>query len=419
MFIHFGMNTFTDREWGDGTEDPRYFNPSELDAEQWVRLAKNIGCGIVVLTVKHHDGFCLWPSAYTTHTVANSPFLHGQGDVVKEFTDACWRNHMKCGLYVSPWDRHEPSYGTDAYNRFFVNQLTELLTQYGPIHEIWFDGANGDSDGKLQLYDWSGFFSTVRHFQPQALIAITGPDIRWAGNENGIGSETEWTPQPQKYAGYSAASNGLAWYPSECDVSIRPGWFYHSFDDSRLKSAQELTGIYLQSIGRNSNLLLNVPPNRDGRISDVDVATLRAWHGVMRSTFSVNLFQGQRAEASSTRVGSESWSAASCIDGNRSTFWTADSNARQASITVTMSEPARCNVIKLEEAIAYGQRISSFELEYESGGDMVKFFEGTTVGRSRIITFPAITAQKIRLVIKHALASPTLREFQAFYSDRL
>lgn len=247
MFLHFGINTYTDREWGTGLEDPLIFNPVNLNAEQWVNVAKENGFKYVILTVKHHDGFCLWPSKYTDFSVKNSAYKNGEGDVVKEFADACHKNNVKFGFYLSPWDRHESTYGTDAYNFYFQNQLIELLTQYGEVGEVWFDGANGEGpNGRTQEYNWELYFSTVRHYQPQALIAIKGPDIRWVGNENGLGNETEWCVQPRRYTIQNGYGDNKVWYPSECDVSIRPGWFYHSSEDFNIKSADQLIRIYLK-----------------------------------------------------------------------------------------------------------------------------------------------------------------------------
>ena len=299
-FLHFGINTFTGREWGDGKEDPALFNPSELDAEQWVKSLKNAGFKMVILTAKHHDGFCLWPTATTKHSVASSPWKNGQGDVVKELRKACDKYDMKFGVYLSPWDRNAECYGdSPRYNEFFVRQLTELLSNYGEVHEVWFDGANGEGpNGKKQVYDWDAFYKTIQRLQPKAVMAIMGDDVRWVGNERGLGRETEWnatvltpgiyarsTENNKRLGVFSKAEDlgsrkmlekatELFWYPSEVDVSIRPGWFYHAEEDAKVKSLKHLSDIYFQSVGYNSVLLLNIPPDRKGLINEADVNRL-------------------------------------------------------------------------------------------------------------------------------------------------
>ena len=295
-FLHFGINTFTGNEWGSGKEDPAIFNPTELDCEQWVRSLKEGGFKMAIITAKHHDGFCLWPTKTTKHSVANSPWKNGKGDVVRELRNACDKYGIKFGVYLSPWDRNAECYGdSPAYNKFFIEQLTELLTNYGEVHEVWFDGANGEGpNGKKQIYDWDAILKTIRRLQPKAVTAIMGDDVRWVGNERGIGRETEWSAtalMPHSYAGAdeSYAKLGikgtgkdlgsrallekaptLYWYPSEVDVSIRPGWFYHAEQDNQVKSLAHLTDIYFKSVGYNSVLLLNIPPDRRGLIHEND-----------------------------------------------------------------------------------------------------------------------------------------------------
>lgn len=313
-FLHFGINTFTDREWGDGTENPALFNPTALDADQWVRTLKEAGFKMVIITAKHHDGFCLWPTKTTRHSVASSPWKDGKGDVVKELREACDRHQMKFGVYLSPWDRNAGCYGdSPAYNKFFIEQLTELLTNYGEVHEVWFDGANGEGpNGKKQEYDWDAFYATIRKLQPKAVTAIMGDDVRWVGNEKGIGRETEWSATvltPGVYA--RAAENNKAlgiygkskdlggrdmlakakelfWYPSEVDVSIRPGWFYHDRQNNKVKSLKHLTDIYFQSVGYNSVLLLNIPPDKRGLIHEADVNRLKEFRQYLDRVFSDN-----------------------------------------------------------------------------------------------------------------------------------
>ncbi|OFK58130.1 hypothetical protein HMPREF2811_01060 [Globicatella sp. HMSC072A10] len=309
-FIHFGINTFYNAEWGQGNEDISCFNPKRLDAEQWVRTLKAAEMKGVILTCKHHDGFCLWPSQYTSHTIANTPYKDGKGDIVKEVAAACKKYDMKFGVYLSPWDLTESSYGTGKeYNEFFVNQLTELLTQYGDIFEVWFDGANGEGpNGKTQEYDWLGYYQIIRQLQPNAVIAIMGPDVRWIGNEAGVVRNNEWSVVPEAYSdpSYTARHSQqaddkefaqtyrhedadlgsrsvimnypgkLIWYPAETDTSIRPGWFYHPDQNSQVKSSEELFNLYKKSVGGNSVLLLNVPPNKEGLISEVDERELKS-----------------------------------------------------------------------------------------------------------------------------------------------
>src|SRR5262245_45121586 len=310
LFLHFGVNTFTDREWGDGREDPRIFAPAQLDTRQWARAARQAGFRAMILTAKHHDGFCLWPSRTTQHSVASTPLRVGKADVVREFVDACRVEGLKAGLYLSPWDRHEPSYGdSPRYNDLYITQLTELLTQYGPIAEVWFDGANGEGpNGKRQVYDWPRVWGTVRKLQPNAVMfSDAGPDVRWIGNENGVAGDTNWStvdPAVVPVPGLSGDAvmrmlqqgdpNGSVWRPGETDVSIRPGWFYHPADDARVRSADNLVNLYFTSVGRNSKLLLNVPPTPAGLLHDVDVARLSEMRARLNALFANDLASGRR-----------------------------------------------------------------------------------------------------------------------------
>jgi alpha-L-fucosidase len=418
LFIHFGMNTFTDKEWGDGTENPEIFNPTNLNADQWVKIGKEIGFKYIILTAKHHDGFCLWPSQYTSHSIQNSLYKNGKGDIVKEFADACHRNGVNYCFYLSPWDRHDNRYGTDEYNTYFQNQLIELLNNYGDVGEVWFDGANGEGpNGHIQIYNWDLFYGTVNYYRPDALMAVSGPDIRWIGNENGLGSETEWSIQPRGYNIQNDFGTGNVWYPSECDVSIRPGWFYHASEDFQIKSVDALTDIYFKSVGRNSNLLLNVPPDKNGLISQYDVQRLREWKQHLDQIFANDLFRGQLIECSNFRNNSDNYSAKNCLDNNINTFWTTDKNVITADLTISLPHKENINIIRLEEAIEFGQRIKTFSIFYDNNGTMEKIFDGTTIGRSRIIKINTINTNKIKIEIKDANASPTLREIKAFYSE--
>ncbi|HSK14294.1 MAG TPA: alpha-L-fucosidase, partial [Phnomibacter sp.] len=322
-FFHFGVNTFTDREWGTGKEDPKIFNPSQLDAMQWVRAAKDAGIKQVIITAKHHDGFCLWPTATTKHSVASSPWKQGKGDVVKEVADACSKLNIGFGVYLSPWDMNSTVYGSDAYNDLFVQQLTELLTNYGRIDEVWFDGANGEGpNGKKQVYDFERWYKLIRTLQPQAVIAIMGPDVRWVGTETGYGRETEWSVvpadnmDPEKIAETSQQdlafkpqgdmmgddlgsrekirnAKALVWYPAETDVSIRPGWFFHDAENDKVKDPEKLLDIFFHSVGKNGVLLLNIPPDKRGLVHEKDIEALQGWKKRRDEIFAKNLLKNR------------------------------------------------------------------------------------------------------------------------------
>lgn len=397
LFLHFGVNTFTDREWGDGKEDPAIFNPAKLDARQWARAAKAAGAKAMVLTAKHHDGFCLWPTKTTTHSVASSPFRGGKGDVVREFVDACREFNLKAGLYLSPWDRNASVYGdSPRYNEFYWTQLTELLTQYGRIDEVWFDGANGEGpNGKKQVYDWPNTWALVRKLQPEAVMfSDAGPDVRWIGNENGVAGTTNWStvdPAVVPVPGVSGPAvtkmlregdpNGSAWRPGETDVSIRPGWFYHPADDAKVRSVDNLVNLYFTSVGRNSKLLLNVPPTRDGLLHDIDVERLAGMRAKLDDMFRIDVAKNNRlADAS--------------IDLRRET-------------TISISE--------LREDIANGQTIAGYKIE----GSIDKttwqtLATGTTIGYCKLDRFAPVSVRYVRLTITDSAAPP--RPFAArFY----
>lgn len=430
-FVHFGMNTFTNKEWGDGKEDPSLFNPDSLDARQWVRVLKAAGFKQVIVTAKHHDGFCLWPSAYTEHSVKNSPY---HGDVVKAVADACHEYGIGFGVYLSPWDRNNPDYGdSEKYNRYFMNQLTELLTHYGKVDEVWFDGANGEGpNGRKPVYDFNAWYTLIRRLQPSAVIAIMGPDVRWVGTESGYGRETEWSVIPadknalekiadnsQKDVAFAPvgdkmqkdlgsrekilAASGLVWYPAEADVSIRPGWFYHSDQDAHVKSVDKLMDIYFSSVGRNCTLLMNVPPNTHGLISDSDVARLQEWSAARRAIFAHNLADGARVRATNGEH------AAAALDDKYDTYYIAADSS--ATLTFTLAKPATFNVLALQEEIQVGQRIEQFVLEYKDGADWKEITSGTTVGYKRLLRFPSVTAREVRLRILSSRTNPTLAAF--------
>ena len=414
-FAHFGVNTFTDREWGEGTEDPKIFNPTAFDADQWVKACKDAGVKILILTCKHHDGFCLWPSKYTEHSVKHSPWRDGKGDVVKEVSDACRRGGVKFGIYISPWDRHEKTYGTDAYNDYYKNQLRELLTNYGEVAEVWWDGACGEGpNGKKQVYDFDGCTKIVRQLQPNAVTAICGPDIRWVGNEDGLARETEWSVQPTDLKG----NPQFRWHPAECDVSIRPGWFYHKTEDDKVKSLSHLLTIYYSSIGRNSELLLNIPPDRRGLFHENDVARLRELRATIDATFKTNLALGKSVKASSEADGH---AASMIVDGNGATYWTPAAGVVQASLEIDLGGSSTFDRAMLQEMVSTGQRVSKFKLESWDGQAWKEFTKGTTIGCKRLLRFPPVTTSKVRLTIEDARDCPTIREFglyKASVSDR-
>ena len=419
-FLHFGINTFTGREWGDGKENPALFNPTDFDAEQWVRSLKEAGFKMAILTAKHHDGFCLWPTKTTGHSVAASPWKDGKGDVVRELRDACDKYGIKFGVYLSPWDRNASCYGdSPKYNEFFIEQLTELLTNYGEVHEVWFDGANGEGpNGKKQEYDWTAILSTIRRLQPRAVTAIMGDDVRWVGNERGLGRETEWsatvlTPgtyarceEQNKALGVKATSKDLGgrdmlvnakelfWYPSEVDVSIRPGWFYHQQEDNQVKSLKHLTDIYFKSVGYNSVLLLNIPPDQRGRISDADVNRLKEFADYRKEIFADNRVKG----------GLKAWTA------------------RPGDTRVYQLKPkSEINVVMLREDISKGQRMEAFTVEALRSRSMLwkEIAKGTTVGYKRLIRIPAVEARQLRVKVDACRLAANISEVAAYYARPL
>lgn len=438
-FFHFGVNTFTDREWGLGTEPEELFDPTALDAGQWARTCKAAGIRMLILTAKHHDGFCLWPSRYTKHSVESSPWREGRGDVVREVADACRAAGLKFGVYLSPWDRNSPLYGTPEYNAYFKDQLTELLTQYGEIGEVWFDGACGEGpNGKRQVYDWAGYIALVRRLQPNAVIGPSGPDVRWVGNEEGLARDTEWSvigtehdlEQPtfadwndafynQMLSGTRHASQPgaleslvdaprLAWWPSEVDVSIRPGWFYHASEDLRVHPLERLVDIYYRSVGRNNVLLLNLPPDRRGLIHEHDAARLAELRRTLDATFHADLARGAAVAASSALPGHP---AAHALDPSPATYWQADARDAQPELELDLGRPVAFNRLRLEEMIATGQRIASYVLEAWHDAAWKEVCRGTTVGHKRLDRFGEVTAQRVRLRIVESRGAPTLRGF--------
>jgi alpha-L-fucosidase len=396
MFLHFGVNTFTDREWGDGKEDPSIFNPARLDARQWARAARAAGFRSMILTAKHHDGFCLWPTATTKHSVASSPWRNGQGDVVREMVDACRAEGLRPGLYLSPWDRNNAAYGdSERYNDLYCDQLTELLTRYGQIAEVWFDGANGEGpNGKKQRYDWPRFWSLVKRHQPDSVIfSDAGPDVRWCGNESGAGGDPNWSmvdPAVVPYPGVSGPAiipalqhgdpNGTVWRPAEVDTSIRKGWFYHAADDTSVRSVDNLVDLYFNSVGRNSKLLLNVPPTRDGLLHDVDVARLAGFNERLQTV----TLTGHSADARTT------WKP---------------TGERTAEAIVDLGRTVSASMVRLAENIANGQSVARYTLYSATTGDWSVLSRGGTIGYAKVDRFAPTSMRRLRLVIEDAVAT--------------
>ena len=406
-FIHFGPNTFTDVEWGHGTENPKVFLPTALDCRQWARTIREAGMEGVVITAKHHDGFCLWPSKYSTHTVRESNWRNGQGDLLRELSDACREYGLKFGVYVSPWDRNHPQYGTPAYNEVYKKTLEEVLTQYGPVFEVWFDGANGEGpNGKKQVYDFPGFAEVVRKHQPQAVIfSDGGPDIRWVGNESGYAAETNWCTVKKNffYPGIPDVNDqlqrghedGEVWCPTEVNTSIRPGWFYHPAEDTAVKPLSRLIDNYFCSVGMNGNFLLNLPVDRRGLIHENDAQRLRELKQFLDDAFTKNLAQNAKAAASNTR--GRKFAAAKAVDNRPDTYWAAEDAVREAFLELEIGSPTRFNALLLQEYLPLGQRIQSFRIEALDGDAWREIGRGTTIGNRRIVRIPMVTAQKIRI----------------------
>lgn len=435
-FIHFTINTFTDLEWGMGSESPALFNPTHADPAQWARILKQTGFKGVILTCKHHDGFCLWPSAYTGHTVKASPYKDGKGDLVKELSDACLREGLKFGVYLSPWDRNQETYGTPAYITYYRNQLKELFQAYGPVFEMWFDGANGGTgyygganerrsiDGKT-YYDWPGTLELVRSMEPGVIFfSDAGPGVRWVGNERGIAGETNWAPitPDTLYAGKpgiekllnEGSENGSHWIPAEVDVSIRPGWFFHVSENDKVKNADQLFEIYLTSVGRGSVLLLNVPPDRNGLIHPIDSASLKGFREKIDREFHNNLALQAKATASSTRGNSAIFEAARVIDGNPNTYWTSDDGIQSGTLEITLGIPKQIKYVGIQEYIRLGQRVKSFEIDVLQDGQWVRKATGTTIGYKRIIRINPVETKGIRLRILDSRACPLISELSLF-----
>jgi alpha-L-fucosidase len=427
LFFHFGPNTFTNLEWGHGTETEALFNPTDLDCDQWCRVAKLAGAKGVVVTAKHHDGFCLWPSKYSTHTVRESKWRNGKGDVLQELSDACRRYDLKFGVYLSPWDRNHPLYGTPEYNDVYANTLTELLTGYGELFEVWWDGANGEGpNGKKQEYDFPRFEKIVKKYQPNAIIfSDIGPGCRWAGNESGTVNETNWCMLDTVGFGRGATGppgpilqtgqeNGAAWIPAECDVSIRPGWFYHAEEDQKVKTPEALFDIYLQSVGRGANLILNVPPDRRGRIHERDSSHLAAFGATVQRDFANNLAFDKNASIAN---GSRSKTTRALTDGNQTSAYhiKTTKNHQEGAVTVDLGEATVFNCVKLcEDSRYFGQNVKDFKVEIWDDKGWQRVAHSTTIGARKILVFPRVRASKLRITILKSKNKVRLSEVQVF-----
>ncbi|GAB4132724.1 MAG: hypothetical protein Kow0040_13900 [Thermogutta sp.] len=436
-FLHFGPNTFTDKEWGYGDEPETIFHPTDFDADQIAATAKAAGMRALILTAKHHDGYCLWPSRYTEHSVKNSRWQDGRGDVVRAILEACRRHGLLFGVYLSPWDRNHKDYGTPAYVTYYRNQLRELLTEYGPIFEVWFDGANG-GDGyyggarttrridNRTYYDWDNTWSIVRELQPEAcMFSDAGPDVRWVGNESGYAGETCWATVRSGDAMPGAADprvlnvgvrDGDVWRPAEVDVSIRPGWFYHASQDDAVKTVEQLLDIYYASVGRGCNLLLNVPPDRRGRIHENDARVLKQWREVLDRTFAADFARGAAAFGP-TRGDDERFSPRNVADGDRSTYWATDDDMTAAELVLELRQVATFNVIRVREYLPLGQRVDAFAVDWWDGTDWQELTSATSIGNQRLLRTTSVTTSKVRLRITKAAACPAISEVGLFLAS--
>ncbi|MGB3154828.1 MAG: alpha-L-fucosidase [Chitinophagaceae bacterium] len=420
LFLHFGPNTFTDNEWGSGTEPEDVFNPSQLDCRQWCNVAKEAGAKGIIITAKHHDGFCLWPSNFSKHTVRESKWKEGKGDVLKELSQACKEAGLKFGVYLSPWDRNHPDYGTEKYNTVFAGMMKEIFQNYGPIWEMWWDGANGEGpDGKKQVYDWKRFENIVKQYSPKTVVfSDIGPDIRWTGNENGIAGDPNWNflniegfkrgeGAPPTDTLNHGNYMGRRWIPAECDVSIRPGWFWHAQEDSKVKTPQQLFNIYLKSVGRGANLLLNVPPDNRGLISEKDAQTLVAFKKLREESFDENLLKSANIYYQ--------------FSPKDVTFRSVDSNgafgANLQNFIVELPEKTKINCLVIREAIHLGQSVRKFTIEFYRENKIIGEIKGTSVGKKRILTFPTKNITSFRVYLEDAKGIDNISGVAGYYID--
>jgi alpha-L-fucosidase len=437
-FLHFSLNTFTDQEWGGGDEDVKLFNPKDLDCRQWARVCKEAGMKGIIMVVKHHCGFCLWPSKYTEFSIKNSPWKDGKGDVVRELADACKEYGLKLGIYLSPWDRNHPDYGKPEYITYFRNQLTELLTNYGPIFEVWFDGANGGTGyyggarenrriDRKTYYDWQNTYKLIRKLQPDIVIWNDGGDrgdLRWVGTEAGYVGETNWSllnatgDVPEDMLRYGV-ENGDSWVPGEVNTSIRPGWFYHTYEDNRVKTLPQLMNTYYSSIGRNGTLLLNFPIDTRGLIHENDVKASKDFAATVKESFAVNLAEKAKVKASNVRGNLNAFDPVMTIDGNKDTYWATDDNITNASLTIDFGKPTTFNRFLVQEYIRLGQRVKAFAVEALVDGNWKELAKATTIGYKRILLFPAVKATLVRLTITDSKSCPLISNLGIYNAPQI
>ena len=438
-FVHFTTNTFTGKEWGYGDESPEVFNPTDCDVASMAKVAKESGMKGLIITAKHHDGFCLWPSRYTDHDIAASPYKNGNGDIVDEMAKGCRDQGIRFGVYLSPWDRNHVHYGSAEYVDYYRNQLAELLTNYGPLFEVWFDSANGGDgfyggaketrkiDAKT-YYEWEKTWAIVREKQPSAVMfSDRGPDVRWVGNETGAGSETNWAMlRDEEFESKDAKHqilltgqiDGTLWVPAEVDVSIRPGWFYHSEEDDKVSSVEHLVDIYYNSIGNGANLLLNVPPDRRGQFHETDIKRLKEFHEVISKTFEIDLAKNASVKSNHTRGNDNQFDPAHLTDGDRDTYWAVDDDVTQAELEIDLGDVKSIDRIRMQEFVRLGQRIKGFAIDAHVDGQWKEIASGTTIGVRRILRFDPVDAKALRLRILDSRACPTLSTFEAYRSPK-
>lgn len=439
-FIHYNMNTFTNMEWGTGGENPQQFNPTEMDVRQWAKVIKDAGMKGVIITAKHHDGFCLWPTKTTEHSVKNSPWKNGSGDVLKDLSEACAEFGLKFGVYLSPWDRNAANYGTPEYVADFHKQLRELLTNYGEVFEVWFDGANGGSgyygganetrkiDSKT-YYEWDKVTEIVRELQPNAVIfSDRGPDIRWVGTEEGFANKTNWSimRRHEIYPGWpryvelrSGHEDGTHWLPAEVNTSIRPGWYYHPGEDHQVKSVTRLVDTYYESVGRNGNFLLNLPVDARGLVHETDERQLIRLREQIEADFAKELASEAKISATNVRGNNETYGPNNTTDGNKASYWATDDGVTSASLTADFDEPTEINRVVLQEYIPLGQRVKAFSIAAKVGGDWIPIDTQTTIGYKRILRFNTVKATAFRLDIADAKASPLISNLELYRAPNL
>jgi alpha-L-fucosidase len=445
-FIHFSTNTFTDQEWGYGeADDAKLFNPTNLDCDQWARVCKNSGMKGIIITAKHHSGFCLWPTETTEYSIKNSPWKDGKGDIIGDLAKACRKYGLKLGIYISPWDRNHPSYGlidpdgsAPYVKNVFRKQIEECLTKYGDVFEIWFDGANG-GDGyyggartsrkidRTTYYDWANTYKMIREIQPKIVIWNDNgdrADLRWVGTESGYVGETNWSLLNAKGdVSHDMLAHGLengdSWVPGEVNTSIRPGWFYHEYEDSRVKTLPELLKVYYSSFGRNGTMLLNFPIDKTGRIHETDEKAALELAGAVKEAFAVDLAKKMKASASNVRGKSKEFGADKALDGDKNTYWTTDDEVKTASLIIDFGAPKAFNRFLAQEYIQLGQRVKSFTIEALIKGKWEQLDKQTTIGYKRILSFPTVTASQLRFTITDAKASPVISNVSIYNAPQI